>query len=84
MPHGKNVPRRAAIGDAFRGTFPFMTRPVKCFFRFAADTDRSGAEGGVAASALFALNVDVYFIILNVDGKYECSEFFCSLWASDQ
>ena len=30
-----------------------MTRPVKCIFRLAADTGRSGVEGGVAASTIF-------------------------------
>ena len=29
-----------------------MTRPVKCIFRFAAETGGPGAEGGVAAYTL--------------------------------
>ncbi len=38
-------------GHAAQAVF-FMTRPVKGVFRLAADTGRSGAEGGMAASTL--------------------------------
>ena len=33
--------------------------PVKCVLRLAADTDRSGAEGGMAPSALLCEAGDI-------------------------
>ena len=52
----KKHPQNHALKTGFCGCF-FMTRLVRCIFRLAADSARSGGEGGGDASTLLKMFV---------------------------